>query len=87
VHDIVYHFKVPAEAREFLDYYENVSQELGDKFWKELSFAIANAGEYPTRHHFDQLGAGLRRCNLKNFPIHFLFRIFPNHIRITTVRS
>jgi hypothetical protein len=83
---IVYHPKVPSEAREFLGYYEGVSRELGDKFWTELSLAIAKAGKHPKRHHFDQLGAGLRRSNLKSFPVHFLFRVFPYHVRITTVR-
>jgi len=86
VEGTVYHPRVPAEARKFVTYYEGVSQELGDKFWTELSLAIAKACKYPSRHHFDQLGAGLRRSNLKNFPVHFLFRIFADHIRITTVR-
>jgi len=86
MNQIVYHPRVPAEVREILSYYEDVSSELGDRFWSELFAAIEYAGRYPERHHFDMLGVGLRRCNLKDFPIHFLFRVFPKHIRVTVVR-
>jgi hypothetical protein len=81
---VVYHPKVPAEVRSFLDYYDAVSADLGDSFWSELTEAIRYAREYPERHHFDY--SGRRRGNLKKFPIHFLFRILPGVIRITAVR-
>jgi len=86
VHEIHYHPKIPKEAREFLAYYEGISERLGDKFWAELTSAIDNAGKHPERHHYNQLGNGLRRSNLKNFPVHFLFRIYQKQIRITTLR-
>lgn len=79
-----YHPKVPAEVRAFLDHYDSISRELGDSFWAELSDAIEYARDYPERHHFDR--SGRRRSNLKRFPVHFLFRIFPDLIRITAVR-
>ena len=84
--EILYHPRVPFEAREFLKYYEDINPDLGDRFWTELFSAIDYAGRYPERHHFDLLGVGLRRSNLKGFPVHFLFRVFPNHIRVTVVR-
>jgi len=79
-----YHPKVPAEVRAFLDYYDAISPKLGDAFWTELTEAIEYAREYPERHHFDHTGR--RRSNLKRFPVHFLFRILPEMIRITAVR-
>jgi len=81
---VVYHPKVPAEVRAFLDYYDAISSDLGDSFWQELTDAIHYAREHPERHHFDRTGR--RRSNLKRFPIHILFRILPGMIRITAVR-
>jgi len=81
---VVYHPKVPAEVRAFLDHYDAISVDLGDSFWQELTEAIDYARDHPERHHFDRTGR--RRSNLKRFPIHFLFRILPGMIRITAVR-
>ncbi len=65
-------------------FYERISNALGDAFWSELLEAIQLACEHPERHHFDQ--SGLRRCNLKRFPVHFLFRESATHIRIVVIR-
>lgn len=81
---VEYHPKVPAEVRNFLEYYDAISPRLGDAFWSELLEAIADIREFPERHHFDR--SGRRRANLKRFPIHILFRILPDRIRVTAVR-
>jgi plasmid stabilization system protein ParE len=81
---VLYHPKVPAEARTLLQYYASISPRLGDAFWDELLAAIDKARESPTEHHFDR--TGLRRSNLRRFPVHFLVRILPSAIRITVVR-
>jgi len=83
---VVYHPRVPSEVREILAYYEEISPDLGERFWGDLLAAIDYATRHPERHHFDLVGAGLRRSNLKDFPIHFLFRVFPEYIRVTVVR-
>ena len=82
--EVVYHPKVPKEVRAFLDHYDAISPDLGDSFWSELTDAVEYARNFPERHHFDRTGR--RRSNLKRFPIHFLFRVFPDRIRITAVR-
>lgn len=82
--DVVYHPKVPAEVRALTRYYESISPRLGDAFWEELLAAIARARQFPSEHHFDR--SGLRRSNLRRFPVHFLFRILPSAIRITAAR-
>lgn len=82
--EVVYHPKVPAEVRAYLDHYEAISPDLGDSFWQELTEAIEYVRNHPERHHFDRTGR--RRSNLRRFPIHFLFRILPDTIRITAVR-
>ncbi len=83
---VVYHPRVPSEVREILTYYEGISQELGDRFWNDLLAAIDSAASHPERHHFDLIGAGLRRSKLQDFPIHVLFRDFPDYVRVTAVR-
>jgi plasmid stabilization system protein ParE len=84
VKQIRFHPKVPAEARASFDYYGSISEALGEDFWAELTSAFEEARTHPERHHFD--ASGLRRSNLRRFPVHFLFRIFPDHIRITVIR-
>jgi plasmid stabilization system protein ParE len=81
---VVYHPKVPAEVRGFLNHYDKISTDLGDSFWNELTEAIEYAREFPERHHFDRTGR--RRSNLNRFPVHFVFRVFPEMIRITALR-
>jgi plasmid stabilization system protein ParE len=83
---VVYHPHVPSEIRELLAYYEEANPDLGDRFWNEIISAIEYARRFPERHHFELIGVGLRRSNLKAFPIHILFRVFPTHIRITVAR-
>jgi plasmid stabilization system protein ParE len=82
--EVLYHPKVPIEVHDFIEHYDSISTDLGDSFWQELTEAIEYAREYPERHHFDRTGR--RRSNLKRFPIHILFRVFPDTIRITAVR-
>jgi len=79
-----YHPLVPSEVRNFVQYYENRSESVADQFWNELKEAIDYAARFPERHHFDD--SGRRRSNLKRFPFHFLFRVYPDRIRVTVVR-
>ena len=80
----IYHPSVPKEVRDVVSHYEDISPKLADEFWTELMRAIEYATAYPERHHFD--ASGRRRSNLKRFPYHFLFRTFPDRIRVTVVR-
>ena len=79
-----YHPLVPSEVRKFVRYYEERSTSIADQFWSELKEAIDYATLHPERHHFDD--SGRRRCNLKRFPFHFLFRAYPDKIRVTVIR-
>jgi toxin ParE1/3/4 len=82
--EVFYHPRIPAEVREILDHYSQTSDQLADEFYEELMDAIGDVQRHPGRHHFDP--SGRRRCNLKRFPYHFLFRIFPDYIRVTVVK-
>ncbi len=79
-----YHPLVPNEVLKFVHYYEERSASVADQFWEELKEAIDDAARYPERHHFDD--SGRRRSNLKRFPFHFLFRVYPDRIRVTVIR-
>lgn len=81
---IEYHPRVPTEVREAVQYYEEISQKLGDDFWNELTQALEYARQFPEHHHFD--AGGHRRSNLKRFPYHFLFQEKEDRIRIIVVR-
>lgn len=81
--EIRYHPRAVEDARTLVAYYEAISPELGNAFWEELLDSISCAREFPERHHFDR--SGRRRGNLKRFPVHFLFRIFPDQVRITAI--
>ena len=84
--EIRFHKRAISDAREIYQYYLAVSQDLGDEFWRELEESLERARQHPSRNHFDSLGVGLRRVNLKKFPVHFLYRVFDDYIRVTTVR-
>jgi plasmid stabilization system protein ParE len=80
----IYHPQVPREVRDIVGHYEKISQKLADDFWEELLCAVDYASKFPERHHFDI--SGRRRSNLTQFPYHFLFRVFPDCVRITVVK-
>jgi len=86
VKEVYFHPKAPSEARELFRYYESISPELAEEFWAELESAIAYASKYPQRNHFDRIGVGLRRSNLKRFPVHFLYKVFDDYIRIAVIK-
>jgi len=67
-----------------LQYYAGISEELADGFWEVLTGAIGHARRFPERHHFDP--SGRRRCNLKRFPYHFLFKASEDEIKVMVVR-
>lgn len=68
---VEYHPKAPKDANRLLEHYDSISQKLGDAFWAELLANIEGARSNPELHHFD--ATGLRRSNLKRFPVYFLF--------------
>ena len=72
---VSYHPKTTSEVREFAEYYQAISLKLAREFRQELLAAISRASEFPERLHFDE--SGIRRANLKRFPVHFLFRVKP----------
>lgn len=82
--NILYHSSIQREIREALEYYHDISEQLADAFWAELTASFDYARRFPLRHHFDP--SGRRRSNLKRFPYHFLFRVSDSTVKITALR-
>lgn len=82
--EILYHTAIQKEIREILDHYKEISSQLADEFWEELTTAFEYARRFPERHHYDP--SGRRRVNLKRFPYHFLFKTSERQVKITVVK-
>lgn len=51
--EILYHAAIKNEIREVLDYYGDISEQLAEGFWDELTAAFEYARHFPEHHHFD----------------------------------
>lgn len=81
---VVYHPAVQKDVNCILKRYDSISDRLGNEFWEELNTTIQAAANNPLRFH--QELRDLRRANLRRFPYHLLYRVFPDRIRVTAVR-
>ena len=79
-----FHKQVQSDLNKILKDYFDVSEALGDDFYREFMAGVEVASDNPTFFHFD-LG-GLRRCNLERFPFHFLYDIRDGQPRIWVLR-
>ncbi len=77
--EILYHSAIQNEIREILAHYGEISDQLADDFWEELTTAFNDARRFPERQHFDP--SGRRRVNLTRFPYHFFFRPVTHKLR------
>lgn len=78
------HQQVQYDIYAFVEHYQEVSgQELADAFFEELIALMDTAAADPTRFHFG--APGLRRANMRRFPVHFLRGIRPDHVFIPVV--
>ena len=84
---ISFHPSVQADVSEALSRYYEISQNLVDGFWEELTQAFQEALRSPESNHFDLIAADLRRVNLKRFPYNFLYLVEADRIRIQGVRQ
>jgi plasmid stabilization system protein ParE len=82
--DLIFHPAVVKDVREIVGKYSEISEELANRFWQELEFAIEGIARFPERHHYDP--SGLRRSNLEKFPYHLLFEERLDGLRVIVVR-
>lgn len=82
---VSFHRRTQQDVWEILRHYEKESGAiLADQFYAEFMGKVAVARSNPERCHLDP--SGLRRCNLKRFPYHFLFREFADEIFVLVLR-
>lgn len=82
--EVAYHPLVRRDVVAILRYYHEISPRLADEFHDELRATIERAAENPLRFHLVE--KGFRRANLSRFPLHVLYEVQPEAIRIMIVR-
>jgi plasmid stabilization system protein ParE len=82
---VSFHRRTQYDVWEVVRHYEEESGEiLANQFHAEFMRRVAEAATNPERCHIDP--SGLRRCNLKRFPYHFLFRVRRDDIFVLVLR-
>lgn len=78
-----FHPHAEKELEETENYYNDISEELGNRFREEVEATISRIRKFPrgchpvTRIH--------RRCRLSNFPYGIVYRLKPTGIRVLAV--
>ena len=82
---VSFHRLTQHDVWDVVRHYEEESGEiLADQFYAGFMDSVAVAAANPERCHID--ASGLRRCNLKRFPYHFLFEIRRADIFVLVLR-
>jgi plasmid stabilization system protein ParE len=82
---VSFHRRTQQDVWGVVRHYEEESGEvLADQFYDEFMRRVTLAATHPERCHIDS--SGLRRCNLKRFPYHFLFRSRRDDIFVLVLR-
>jgi len=81
---IKFHRLVQSDLNRILKGYAEVSRELENDFYKEFMRSLTKVNENPKLYHFEP--GGLRRCNLKRFPHHFLYDTRGEDVRLWVLR-
>ncbi|MCB1099631.1 MAG: type II toxin-antitoxin system RelE/ParE family toxin [Verrucomicrobiae bacterium] len=80
---VIAHSEAIAELREAIRYYEEKSPGLGRRFLDEVNEFVLRIVEHPTRH--SERVAGVRRANLKRFPLHIHYLLDADTIAIVAI--
>ncbi len=66
-----FHLLVQRDISQALRYYDNISHQLGNRFWQAFEDTCARIATHPRHFHFAPCGR--RRANFSRFPWHLLF--------------
>ncbi len=78
-----FHPHAEKELEEVENYYDNIGEELGDRFRAEIEMAISRILDFPNA--WQQLSKGIRRRPLKTFLYGIVYRVKSDEIRILAV--
>ena len=78
-----YHPHAEKELEQAEEYYDNISEELGNRFRDEIQLAIRRILKLP--NGWQPLSQVVRRCRLNAFPYGIVYRVKIDEIRILAV--
>jgi plasmid stabilization system protein ParE len=78
-----YHPDAEKELEQVEEYYDNIREELGDRFRDEIQVAISRILKLP--NGWQPLSQVVRRCRLNTFPYGIVYRVKTDEIRILAV--
>jgi plasmid stabilization system protein ParE len=78
-----YHPHAEKELEQVEEYYDDIREELGDRFRAEVEAAISRILEFPKG--WQPLSQVVRRCRLNAFPYGIVYRVKTDEIRILAV--
>jgi len=73
------------ELDDAIEYYNNESPSLGDKFLFEVLHSIDRIGQFPEAWH--PTSKRTRRCQTHRFPYGVIYQIRENHILVVAVAN
>lgn len=78
-----FHPHAEKELEEVEKYYDNIREDLGDRFRAETEMAISRILDFPNA--WQRLSQNTRRRSLKTFLYGIVYRVTPGEIRILAV--
>jgi len=78
-----FHHDAEKELEEIEKYYDDIRDELGDRFRDEIQLTISRILKRP--HAWQPLSSIIRRCRLDTFPYGLVYHVKPDGIRILAV--
>jgi len=78
-----FHPHAEKELEEIQSYYDNIHEELGNRFREELKTTISRILKFPNA--WQPLSKVNRRCQLNDFPYGIIYRIESNAIYVLAV--
>lgn len=78
-----YHPHAEKELEQVEEYYDNIREELGDRFRDEIQVAISRILKLP--NGWQPLSQVVRRCRLNTFPYGIVYGVKTDEIRILAV--
>ena len=83
IETVIYYKEAKAELIEIVDYYNNISEELGYDFLKKIRSSINKICEYP--ESYTTISKFNRKCHCKLFPYNIIYHKFNNSIYIVAI--
>jgi plasmid stabilization system protein ParE len=81
---LTFNRKVQYDLNATIQYYQQISEQLADKFFEEFNLSIERILKNPTRYPF--LDNPIRVTNLKRFPYVITYKVLGENIRILVLK-